>query len=1117
MIRRAWRWAVGAVLAVVLVLGLSTAWLVATDSGTRWLLARVSPWLPEALQITEVGGTLLDGVDFHSLTWTDETVSVSVDQVYLRFQLLPLLRRTLRINTLDVRGVDVSVGNGPASAADKAPFTLDLPMTLRLDDASAENLRIATAGSEWEIEKVLLAGQLSGATLQIERLDIDSELGDVRLAGQGQLIGDYPATATATWELRRQDQPPISGSLSLRGDALRYEVEHELAAPYAVQTSGSIAVADDAIQADLENTWQSLTFDTDDGRTINIGNGTLRLVGTPRLFSFDGDAAIQSAGIPTFSMTTRGKLDTDRVNVESLSISNEWGRLFANGVAVIAAEPSWAFDIELSDLDPAVAHERLSGKLQVTGRTTGQMIGQQAAVDVWIDGMTGDLNGYPVDGAGAVSYANEQFRFNDISVGVGDNRIDIDGSYGQRLRLNAALQGNDLSQLGVGAAGLLDGELKITSDLRTFAATGKLNGESLAWREHFADTLSAEFDLPATEKGTAALSLSLADRGTLAVMVEGQFADDQWSGSLTKLDLRNSPIGAWTLREAAEFSASRSEFHLATTCVGTMPDTVYACGMLDYDVSGPLRFDATLSELSLAELPFEVPEGSAIRGVIGASVRGEWVSGRLQADASLQINDLGLDATFEGDAVTTNFERAIASAAVVDNRLVGEFELRLDNETDHVTGNVEIGDLFDLASPLLGQGSLELKDLSLLSFFYPDVAKPAGRIFSDIRVGGSLLSPELVGEAGLSQGSVDVRRAGISVTDIELLLRQREAGQLTLQGSARSGEGRLELSGDTLIGANSGIRTEIRVEGDDFALLRLPDWQLTASPSVTVLLDERATRVSGELAIPKASISVHTVPETTEQPSSDVVVYRGEQKKATTRRQLHVDVNTILGEEVFFSGFGLTTGLEGAVRIAGGNESPYKSSGRVVLRDGRYKAYGQSLDIESGELIFNGPLTSPSLNVRATRTASDNTVAGIHLTGTPEALSSRVYSEPALADAEALSYLLTGRPLASANAAEGDMLNQAAFSLGLSSAGNVVSRIRNELGLDTLGVQGDADNRQLFAGKRLGDRLFIEYAYGVVDSLGTLLLRYQLNRRLAIESRSGSTRLIDVIYSVKKP
>ena len=106
--------------------------------------------------------------------------------------------------------------------------------------------------------------------------------------------------------------------------------------------------------------------------------------------------------------------------------------------------------------------------------------------------------------------------------------------------------------------------------------------------------------------------------------------------------------------------------------------------------------------------------------------------------------------------------------------------------------------------------------------------------------------------------------------------------------------------------------------------------------------------------------------------------------------------------------------------------------------------------------------------------------------------------------------------LGSANAEDGDMLNQAAFALGLSSAGNVASRIRNDLGLETLGIRGGSENRQLVAGKRFGDRLLVEYAYGIVDNLGALLLRYQLSNRLIIESRSGLARTVDLVYSVKK-
>ena len=67
----------------------------------------------------------------------------------------------------------------------------------------------------------------------------------------------------------------------------------------------------------------------------------------------------------------------------------------------------------------------------------------------------------------------------------------------------------------------------------------------------------------------------------------------------------------------------------------------------------------------------------------------------------------------------------------------------------------------------------------------------------------------------------------------------------------------------------------------------------------------------------------------------------------------------------------------------------------MELKDGTYQSYGQDLAIERGLLIFNGPLDSPQLDIRATRQI-DDIVAGIHLTGTPAALLSTVYSEPAM-------------------------------------------------------------------------------------------------------------------------
>ncbi|MEO0576826.1 MAG: translocation/assembly module TamB domain-containing protein, partial [Pseudomonadota bacterium] len=142
---------------------------------------------------------------------------------------------------------------------------------------------------------------------------------------------------------------------------------------------------------------------------------------------------------------------------------------------------------------------------------------------------------------------------------------------------------------------------------------------------------------------------------------------------------------------------------------------------------------------------------------------------------------------------------------------------------------------------------------------------------------------------------------------------------------------------------------------------------------------------------------------------------------------------------------------------------------------------------------------------------------GVDITGTPGDLSSSLFASPALDDAQTLSVLLTGRRLSGASAAEGNALSDAAITLGLRQAFGVSAVIRDAVGLDTLTVDGGGRDGRLLAGKQISEDLYLQYAYGVFDQISSVLLRWQLNQRLALESTSGETQSVDLIYQVGDP
>jgi translocation and assembly module TamB len=122
-----------------------------------------------------------------------------------------------------------------------------------------------------------------------------------------------------------------------------------------------------------------------------------------------------------------------------------------------------------------------------------------------------------------------------------------------------------------------------------------------------------------------------------------------------------------------------------------------------------------------------------------------------------------------------------------------------------------------------------------------------------------------------------------------------------------------------------------------------------------------------------------------------------------------------------------------------------------------------------------------------------------------------------MADADALSYLVIGRPLNQATESEGGELSGAAVALGLRQATRLIEQIGQTVGLDQLSLTGDGgDATALVAGKQISSRLYARYAYGVFSRLGTLLLRYKLSRTLSLEAGAGENQSIDVLYSVEK-
>ena len=276
----------------------------------------------------------------------------------------------------------------------------------------------------------------------------------------------------------------------------------------------------------------------------------------------------------------------------------------------------------------------------------------------------------------------------------------------------------------------------------------------------------------------------------------------------------------------------------------------------------------------------------------------------------------------------------------------------------------------------------------------------------------------------------------------------------------------LTIAGTTTLDADAGWPTRLTLRGDAVRIVQRADAEVFATPDLTIDVALPAVAVTGSVHVPRASLEIVALPAQAVAPSPDAIVHGQAQGNRSRPLQLRTNIELTLGDDVRYSALNLDTTVGGALRIATEPNASANATGTLRL-DGTYDAYGQELEIERGQLLFSGPLDDPGLDVRAIRrldptATATATAVGVELTGTLRQPSTRVVSTPAMSEADALSYLLFGRPVTASNAALGadetTTLQTAALSLGLQQALPVVQRFGNTVGLDELTVQSTSSD-----------------------------------------------------------
>jgi len=219
--------------------------------------------------------------------------------------------------------------------------------------------------------------------------------------------------------------------------------------------------------------------------------------------------------------------------------------------------------------------------------------------------------------------------------------------------------------------------------------------------------------------------------------------------------------------------------------------------------------------------------------------------------------------------------------------------------------------------------------------------------------------------------------------------------------------------------------------------------------------------------------------------------------------------------------FGLQGKIIGGVGTTVVTGEPPIGRGELSVQDGRYAAYGQSLDISRGRLLFDAsPLDDPGLDIEAKRKIENITV-GMNVRGTLRTPRLTFFSDPSMPQTSIVSYLLVGKGIDSVQSSDAEAVGSTTEQLAAQGGGFLASRLGRQLGLEQVGVEsevGDSGetNTSFVLGKFLSPRLFISYGISLTESINTFKLRYTVSDKWMLKLEAGEIQSADAEYTIER-
>lgn len=1139
-----------AVLIAISSLVIIVLFLLATKPGTRWLIGTTFSEL-EQVSVAEIDGTLVNKLTLKQLQFQDKNdFSVIIAEIQLQWTLSDIFKRHLHINKLQLSNISIKGQPAATEEAESESEIPSIPLNISIDQLIIDHANWDNGESNTKVNQLTINATLVDNNLTLSRLDLDMPELQVKASSRIKIQSDWPLSADLNWRYLINDNT-VKGHLVVTGNMKRFDIISQIKGAIESNQSGFFSLSGDQPEFNLQAQWQKLKWPFTDTPQASSQRGEFAIQGTAQQYHTRLSADISVLNQADFAMNLIGNGNQHSINIEQLRLKPAKGQITVKGP--LSWQHDIAFNLALAaeQINPSDFGADIPAKLNLNAHSKGSISDDKVNIALDIKQFEGVIHEQPVKAIGQVNITKQQLDIKKLDIIAGKNVLTAKGWLSEKKAdLNLQIKAPDLKSAWPTLAGSLNGSALIKGSLNTPTVKSQLQGNNLKFSDNKIAKLSLLVDyIHASKKQSivdfTAKNIKLADNQikriilhgqgnqsnhhaklevisaltNLDIKTHGQWDGHKWLATISELNIDHPQLHKWQLETASTLMLQQAKkdliINLSHSCL--TQSAAHLCIETKGSTETQLNSQLSLTAWSLANTKAWLPEEMNLTGDV--SIQAQFSTGKKQTTAIVNATIPEGQALImdEQQTHTIPFTESTVQINYAADQLESKIHLGLSS-TDHISADIKA----DKANKkgvrqLTGSIKSNIANMTLIDGLVTEIDKLQGQFFSDMQLSGDTENPVVIGTIALQKGQFEIAKLGTTFSNIQFKLNSTKdkPEQLQLNASIESGKGKLSAIGELNLLPERDYPLNIKITGDNFLLSQLPEAEVVISPILTVDKQDKLTKINGQIKIDQATIKIQTIPENAVVISEDEIIITANEtaKKIIDPPRLNTNIAIQFGDNTHFSGFGLDTHLTGKLQYITQQEHQ-RMLGRAIMKNASYRSYGQDLAIRKGEFVFTGPTDNPWLNIEAVRKANNEDITAVlAVTGLLKSPKTRIYTEPALSESEALAYLVTGKPMKTMTQSEGNSVANAAFSYGVGQ----LSWISDQLGIDEFELeQSDKiENSAIRLGQYLNPDLYVSVTMGLFANKYAANLRYRLTEHFSISTRAGETQRIDVKYHLQ--